>query len=69
MSTICSRCGHHVASHIEHEVGACTFLGCIGIGILTSGLCFFLPFLMNAFKDVKHTCPACGHYLGTYNRI
>jgi len=42
------------------------------IGIISAFLvclpCVSIPFCVNGWKDVKHYCPNCGNYLGTYTR-
>ncbi|XP_074595441.1 LITAF domain-containing protein-like [Brevipalpus obovatus] len=68
---ICVRCPHcnlAVETRIEPETGKATWLSCIGCFICGLIPCSWMPFCMKCTRDVKHTCPRCGHDLGFYRR-
>lgn len=39
------------------------FVPCAWLG------CQLLPFCVESCKDVRHTCPNCRHYIGTFDRL
>jgi lipopolysaccharide-induced tumor necrosis factor-alpha factor len=68
MQTVCPHCGAVVITSTHHDVGACAWLMCLCL-CLFCWICFFLPFVMDGFKDVVHTCPNCHNTVGRCNRL
>ncbi|CAD5208009.1 unnamed protein product [Bursaphelenchus xylophilus] len=69
----CPRCKNHGDTVLVYKNGLCTWLTFIGI-LLASVLViplFFLwvPFVIDAFRDVEHHCSNCNAWVGTYRRI
>ncbi|XP_066992981.2 lipopolysaccharide-induced tumor necrosis factor-alpha factor homolog [Anabrus simplex] len=66
VNMICPMCRANIKTNTVREnqcrahVCCCIlfFVGCI--------LCSCIPYCMDSFKIVRHTCPDCKAYLGTY---
>merc|ERR1711865_1194724 len=70
----CPNCNADVTTKLSHKVGlgtwgACFVIGCF-VPLMTGCVCptflgcCFVPFCLDATKDVKHTCPNCKTVLG-----
>jgi lipopolysaccharide-induced tumor necrosis factor-alpha factor len=62
MQTYCPQCRAQVQTRLNHECGLCAILVCIFI----FGIC---TYCCSCFKDVGHSCPQCGAFLGRYKRL
>lgn len=62
----CPHCNEHIETEVEYQVGAESFAtGCMAMPCLVC----WVPFVMNAFKDAKHSCPKCKQHLGMFIRF
>ncbi|PSN39451.1 hypothetical protein C0J52_17704 [Blattella germanica] len=48
----------------ENQAGA--HIACIVLCLLGCCLCSCIPYCMDSCKNVRHTCPSCNSYLGTF---
>jgi lipopolysaccharide-induced tumor necrosis factor-alpha factor len=66
----CPHCRATVTTRLRYESGLMTWL-------LVGGICFFggfagccfIPFCIDACKDVAHICPSCNQVIGRYDRM
>ncbi|XP_047194111.1 lipopolysaccharide-induced tumor necrosis factor-alpha factor isoform X4 [Hippoglossus stenolepis] len=65
---ICPHCQITVLSHIKYKNGMLAWLICGLIGLVFWPGCF-IPFFVDACKDVEHSCPLCHTVLHVYKRI
>jgi len=71
----CPNCSADVLTSTNYRTGCFTWL--IVGGICAAGLAFpllclgfqFIPFCVDGCKDVRHACPNCKAYIGTYDRL
>ncbi|CAG8487212.1 5414_t:CDS:2 [Ambispora leptoticha] len=68
IKTHCPHCNKYVRTIVQHENGTCVYVLASGL-FLTTVVLFWVPFFMDAVKDVKHSCPNCRNYLGTRHRL
>ncbi|XP_072319378.1 LITAF domain-containing protein-like [Eucyclogobius newberryi] len=66
---ICPHCQNNVVTVVEHKPGALTWIICGVIGIFFLWPCCWIPFCIDACKDVEHTCPKCYNVLHIHKRI
>uniref|UniRef100_A0A8C6TYJ5 Si:ch211-202h22.8 n=1 Tax=Neogobius melanostomus TaxID=47308 RepID=A0A8C6TYJ5_9GOBI len=66
---MCPHCQSHVVTVTEYKNGALTWLICGIIGIFLFWPCCWIPFVIDACKDVEHTCPQCHNVLHVYKRL
>ncbi|CAJ0578168.1 unnamed protein product, partial [Mesorhabditis spiculigera] len=70
----CPHCQVHIVTHMERVPGILPWIilaVCVVLGFLLL-IPFFLccvPFWIDAFLDVIHSCPACKRQLGRFSRI
>ncbi|XP_057708279.1 lipopolysaccharide-induced tumor necrosis factor-alpha factor homolog [Corythoichthys intestinalis] len=66
---VCPRCQRTVVTEVEHTPGLLSWAICGGISVI--GCCFFawIPFIVDACKDVKHLCPNCNTVIHVYKRM
>uniref|UniRef100_A0A8C8DN01 Si:ch211-157c3.4 n=1 Tax=Oryzias sinensis TaxID=183150 RepID=A0A8C8DN01_9TELE len=58
--TNCPKCERQVETLVEYKAGTYAWLMCflfIFCGLIL--LCCLIPFFMDSFKDVYHSCPTC----------
>ena len=79
--TICPNCNTEILTTTEKSNstlqmlvagGFCLFAGVSSIlSIFCVGfpLCFCIPFCMDDWKDVLHTCPNCNYGIGKFKRL
>ncbi|CAJ0578161.1 unnamed protein product, partial [Mesorhabditis spiculigera] len=69
----CPRCRHHGDTEVRFVVGFFTYVSFLVIlicGVFVLPLFFvWVPFVLDAFKDVEHYCPSCKAWIGTYRRL
>ncbi|NXF96280.1 LITAF factor, partial [Eubucco bourcierii] len=66
----CPSCNQMIVTRLSYESGALTWLSCGGLFLVGCVFgCCFIPFCIDALKDVDHTCPSCHALLGTYRRL
>eukprot|EP00794_Sanderia_malayensis_P004847 gene4847-5481_t len=69
VNVICPRCQTNVVTSVTLENGLMVWLSVGGICLFGGWLgCCLIPFFVNAFKDVVHTCPNCHNIIGTFKR-
>uniref|UniRef100_A0A1I8GYN4 LITAF domain-containing protein n=1 Tax=Macrostomum lignano TaxID=282301 RepID=A0A1I8GYN4_9PLAT len=69
----CPACHQQVTSRLTYRIGSrsCTtaaLLVCPGGLFILPAAFFWLPLLLDNFKDVVHTCPLCKCEIGCYKR-
>ncbi|CAB1428218.1 unnamed protein product, partial [Pleuronectes platessa] len=65
---LCPRCQTTVLSQTEYKNGMLTWLICGILGFFLCWFCCFIPFFVDACKDVEHTCPVCRTVLHVHKR-
>jgi hypothetical protein len=60
MTMTCPNCRNQIITTTSNECGACAIITCF--------VCWPLA-LCPCVQDVKHQCPSCNAYLGTYKRM
>ncbi|XP_060941179.1 lipopolysaccharide-induced tumor necrosis factor-alpha factor-like [Limanda limanda] len=65
---MCPRCQTTVLSEVKYIYGLCTWMTCGILGVLMCWPCCFIPFCVDAIKDVQHSCPECHTVLHVYQR-
>ncbi|XP_045689695.1 lITAF domain-containing protein [Phyllostomus hastatus] len=66
----CPYCGNYILTVTTPAPGVLTWMLCTGLFVFGCFLgCCLLPFCMESFMDVKHTCPVCRHVLFRYRRL
>ena len=70
----CPNCQKNVVTELVYESGAMVWIA-VGIILLLALFVvvplflFWIPFLVDDFKDITHTCPNCRYVFGKYKRI
>ncbi|XKL67125.1 hypothetical protein PGB90_010545 [Kerria lacca] len=66
----CPNCHNEIVSVVSTEYSlvqhAAFFIMCITAACL---LCSCIPYCMDSLSNVRHECPVCHSYLGTYKRM
>uniref|UniRef100_A0AAY5F032 LITAF domain-containing protein n=1 Tax=Electrophorus electricus TaxID=8005 RepID=A0AAY5F032_ELEEL len=66
----CPACLQQVTTVVRSKIGSTTFFLCFLSMLLGCvGGCCLLPFCVDNFKDVCHTCPSCHSEISTISRI
>lgn len=65
----CPHCQHNVVTVVEYKNGALTWLICGVIGLFLCWPCCWIPFCIDACKDVEHTCPNCHNVIHLHKRL
>ncbi|XP_033826275.2 LITAF domain-containing protein-like [Periophthalmus magnuspinnatus] len=66
---LCPHCQNNVVTVVEYKNGALTWIICGVIGIFLCLPCCWIPFCIDACKDVEHTCPVCNNVIHIHKRI
>ncbi|XP_050423934.1 lipopolysaccharide-induced tumor necrosis factor-alpha factor homolog [Adelges cooleyi] len=66
VTLICPTCRAQVVSSIREESSNGAYLCCMLLFVVGCALCSCVPFCMDSFKKVHHTCPKCDTFFGTY---
>ena len=65
---VCSSCHAQILTAVEYENGTMTWILCVALFFIT-GICCFIPFLIDQTKDTIHSCPSCKAFIGRKNAI
>uniref|UniRef100_A0A8C1XZN2 LITAF domain-containing protein n=1 Tax=Cyprinus carpio TaxID=7962 RepID=A0A8C1XZN2_CYPCA len=65
----CPHCMTDVITEIESIYGLLTWLICGSLVFFMCWLCCWIPFCVDACKDVKHTCPNCKKIIRIYKHL
>lgn len=70
-STVCACpfCHNTISTVTKHKAGLLTYLSSAFLCIVSLGVCFWIPFVVNRCQDVYHYCPNCQRFLGTAKRL
>uniref|UniRef100_L7M5P1 Putative possible membrane-associated motif in lps-induced tumor necrosis factor alpha factor n=1 Tax=Rhipicephalus pulchellus TaxID=72859 RepID=L7M5P1_RHIPC len=63
MQMRCPHCGHEVMTLTKKTTGLCTYI-MVGVCCFFCLPCFWVPFVVDAWKDTTHSCPNCNITLG-----
>ncbi|XP_042341787.1 LITAF domain-containing protein-like [Plectropomus leopardus] len=66
---ICPHCQSTVVTKTKHKNGMLTWLICGVLGLFLCWFCCFIPFCVDATKDVEHSCPTCNNVLHIHKRM
>ncbi|XP_069686283.1 lipopolysaccharide-induced tumor necrosis factor-alpha factor homolog [Periplaneta americana] len=66
MKVVCPICHVDIKTTTVSENQAGAHIACIVLCLLGCCLCSCIPYCMDSCKSVRHTCPNCNSYLGTY---
>ncbi|XP_068080862.2 uncharacterized protein isoform X1 [Danio rerio] len=66
----CPSCHKIVTTEIQYKLSSNAFLFCCLLSVVgcVAGCCL-VPFCLNRFKDVAHSCPSCNKEICAVNRI
>ncbi|PAA77312.1 hypothetical protein BOX15_Mlig011028g2 [Macrostomum lignano] len=64
----CQFCGADIMTNTQYVIGVTVWIIAAVLFITCLWLCIFIPFVTNACKDVKHSCPNCNNQIGVYKR-
>ena len=62
----CPYCHQSVVTELESKAGPFAFLSAV---IMAHCLLCCIPFLVDRFKDMKHSCPKCKSTIGVFKRM
>ncbi|KAG5676623.1 hypothetical protein PVAND_006443 [Polypedilum vanderplanki] len=62
----CMHCSENVFTNIHYDSNLCVYLTALFLCSVSCLCC--IPFFIKQIKDVRHSCPRCDTYLGTYRR-
>ena len=70
----CPNCQKDVVTELVYESGAMVWIAVgiiflLGLFVLFPLFLIWIPFLVDDFKDITHTCPNCCYVFGRYKRI
>ncbi len=65
----CPSCGEDMITNVSYEPGMLTWIAVGVLFILGFILCCWIPLVLNALKDVNHTCSKCHYRCGVYKRL
>lgn len=65
----CPACRADIVTALNYDTGMLAWILCGVMFIFGFWLCCFIPFCVDACKDVTHTCPNCQHVVGKYSRL
>ena len=60
----CYNCGKNITTSLIKKTGAMQWLACIFVMIGCPLGCCFIPFCIDGWKDITHSCPNCKIFLG-----
>ena len=60
---VCSSCHAEVTTTVEYDTGIATWICCCILFFIT-GICCFIPFLIDSTKDAVHKCSSCKALIG-----
>ncbi|XP_057304043.1 calcium-binding protein P-like [Hydractinia symbiolongicarpus] len=64
----CPFCQAQIATIITFKAGEKTWLWAALFCFLGGLLCVWIPFVVDGFKDCRHSCPNCQRHVGTLKR-
>ncbi|XP_037113257.1 lipopolysaccharide-induced tumor necrosis factor-alpha factor homolog [Syngnathus acus] len=67
--TICPHCRQTVVTHVEYKPGLMAWVICGTLAFFGCFLCCWIPFVVDACKDVVHHCPNCHTQICIRKRI
>ena len=70
----CPNCQKDVVTVLVYESGAMVWIAVgiiflLALFVIVPLFLFWIPFLIDDFKDITHTCPNCCYVFGKYKRI
>ena len=64
VTTNCYNCGKNITTSVIKKTGAMQWLACICVMLGCPLGCCFIPFCIDGWKDITHSCPDCKIVLG-----
>ncbi|XP_051797320.1 LITAF domain-containing protein-like [Acanthochromis polyacanthus] len=65
--TVCPHCQQSVTTTTVFKPGLLTWAVCGGLAFV--GCCCWIPFCIDACKDVEHSCPSCHSVIHIHKRM
>uniref|UniRef100_A0AC34FEE1 LITAF domain-containing protein n=1 Tax=Panagrolaimus sp. ES5 TaxID=591445 RepID=A0AC34FEE1_9BILA len=63
---ICPNCHKNIKTKVTYKSSGSAWASCCLLACLGCCLCCLLPFCLDSFQDIEHTCPKCKAYIGKY---
>ena len=65
----CPNCNTEILTTTQKSLGTFQMLVAGGLCCFGFALCFYIPFCIDDWKDVLHTCPNCNYGIGKFKKL
>ena len=67
--TNCPNCNTEILTTTQKSISTFQMLVAGGLCCFGFPLCFYIPFCIDDWKDVLHTCPNCNYGIGKFKKL
>ena len=67
--TNCPNCNTEILTTTQESISTFQMLVAGGLCLFGFPLCFYIPFCIDDWKDVLHTCPNCNYVIGKFKKL